>query len=92
MFHPKLTDFTSVCLQISQKSGTLPWELEDSGGGRSAVPHASSLDAISGKQRTPEAVPTPKVPNRSATCSVCEYSLCTEYYDSNKHTTTYIYK
>lgn len=77
MFHPKLTVCTSVSLQISQKSGTLPWELEDSGGGRSAVPHASSLDAISRKQQTPEAVPTPKVPNRSATCSVCEYSLCT---------------
>ncbi|KAG8278992.1 hypothetical protein J6590_008010 [Homalodisca vitripennis] len=56
--------------QVSQKSGTLPWELEDSGGGRSSVPHASSLDAISRRQRTPEAVPTPKVPSRSATCSV----------------------
>ncbi|XP_046673581.1 potassium voltage-gated channel subfamily H member 2 isoform X4 [Homalodisca vitripennis] len=55
---------------VSQKSGTLPWELEDSGGGRSSVPHASSLDAISRRQRTPEAVPTPKVPSRSATCSV----------------------
>ncbi|XP_054265686.1 potassium voltage-gated channel subfamily H member 2-like [Macrosteles quadrilineatus] len=53
--------------QVSQKSGHLPW---DEDGGKSSVPHASSLDALSRKQRTPETAPTPKAPNRSATCSV----------------------